>query len=316
MRDQNVKGSFDAAVRCGIVLAAGDGRRMRDFVFRQRGDYLPKQYINFVGKRSMLEHTFDRAEQLIPADRLFVVIADEHRAFPEVRQQLLPRPRGTVIAQPQNKDTAPGVLLPLLYLHKEYPEAILAVFPSDHFVLEENLFMSHVERAFRLVEADRSRIVLLGIEANAPDPEYGYIVPGKHINKPERNGAREVEVFVEKPSAAAAKTIIDYQGLWNSLVFIAASSTLLQMIQNASPELSRCFSLILEAMGSPEEKSVIEEVYREIPSINFSKEILENLSLRHRRALLVLPVSGVTWSDWGVSDRLLRDTAPPRGDSG
>ena len=41
--------------------------------------------------------------------------------------------------------------------------------------------MQHVERAFRIVESDGSRIVLLGTEPNEPDPEYGYILPGKEL---------------------------------------------------------------------------------------------------------------------------------------
>jgi mannose-1-phosphate guanylyltransferase len=191
-------GSPRSGVRCGIVLAAGNGRRLRQFVHQQRGDYLPKQYINFIGKRSMLEHTFHRAEKLIPAERLFVVIAKEHLQFDEVRRQIAWRPQECIIIQPENKDTGPGVLLPLMHLYKRSPDAIVTLFPSDHFILEEDLFMRHVERAFRIVETDGSRIVLLGMEANEPDPEYGYIVPGERIDDPEVDECRTVEMFVEK----------------------------------------------------------------------------------------------------------------------
>jgi mannose-1-phosphate guanylyltransferase len=68
-------------IRCGIVLSGGNGGRIRDFVSQLRDCDLPKQYINFVGKRSMLEHTFQRAEKLIPAQRLFTVLASEHLNF-------------------------------------------------------------------------------------------------------------------------------------------------------------------------------------------------------------------------------------------
>lgn len=42
-------------IRCGIVLSAGNGTRLRELVHQRRGDDLPKQYVNFVGSRSMLE---------------------------------------------------------------------------------------------------------------------------------------------------------------------------------------------------------------------------------------------------------------------
>lgn len=65
----------------------------------------------------------------------------------------------------------PGILLPLTHLYKQYPNAVTAICPSDHFVLEEDLFKSHVDRAFRAIESDSARIVLLGVEARKPDPE-------------------------------------------------------------------------------------------------------------------------------------------------
>jgi mannose-1-phosphate guanylyltransferase len=56
-----------AATRCGVILAAGEGSRLRPFVQKLRGDMLPKQYVNFIGRRSMLEHTFHRAQIARPA---------------------------------------------------------------------------------------------------------------------------------------------------------------------------------------------------------------------------------------------------------
>ena len=126
-----------SAHRWGIVLAGGNGTRLRDLVYRKRADYLPKQYLNFIGKRSMLEHTLDRAEKLIPAPKLLTVIAREHLQFPEVSRQIAARPQECIIVQPENKDTGPGILLPLMHLHKRNPAAVVTIFPADHFILEE-----------------------------------------------------------------------------------------------------------------------------------------------------------------------------------
>lgn len=304
MTDLQLNDSSSSAVRCGIILSGGNGTRLRDFVFSRRADYLPKQYLNIIGKRSMLEHTFQRAEKLIPAQKLLVVIAKEHLQFDEVRHQIAPRPRECIVIQPGNKDTGPGILLPLMHLYKRYPDAIVALFPSDHFILEEDLFMQHVDRAFRIVESNGSRIVLLGLEPNEPDPEYGYIVPGETIDDRELDEVRKVGMFVEKPSTEAAKKIIRRGALWNTLVLVVRCKTLLQAIQRATPELYRSFEPIENVIGTPDEQRVIEEVYHKLPSVNFSKGVLEVLSFEHRQALVVLPVPGVIWSDWGTSDRL------------
>ena len=293
-----------SADRWGIILSGGNGTRLQDLVFRRRADYLPKQYLNFIGKRSMLEHTLHRAEKLIPARKLLVVIAKEHLQFDEVRRQIASRPRECIIIQPENKDTGPGILLPLMHLHKRDPAAIVTVFPSDHFILEEDLFMRHVERAFRIVESDGARIVLLGTEPNEPDPEYGYILYGGRIDDPDLDGGRTVEMFVEKPSAEAAKMIMRKGALWNTLVLAVTCKTLLQAIKRATPELYRSFEPIQDAIGTPDEQRVIERVYQKLPSLNFSKGVLETLSYENRQNLRVLPVRGVTWKDWGTSDRL------------
>src|SRR3989338_817393 len=200
-------------VRCGIVLAGGDGRRLQSFITRLRGEALPKQYVNFIGRRSMLEHTFARAERLIPPERLFTVAGREHVFYTEAERQLASRPRGTVILQPENKETAPGLLLPLMHLHARYPDAIVAVFPADHFIVEEALFMAHVDLACRAVERDPSRVVMLGIAPDDPEPEYGYILPGGEWRSGMPAGLRRVARFVEKPSPPAAREIVRRGGL-------------------------------------------------------------------------------------------------------
>jgi mannose-1-phosphate guanylyltransferase len=231
-------------------------------------------------------------------------VAKEHLRFQEVRRQLASSPPGTVVVQPANKETAPGVLLPLLHIYKRYPEAVVAVFPSDHFVLEKDLFMRHVDDAFRLVESDVSRMVLLGLEPHGPDPEYGYIVPGEKINASGSDSARRVELFVEKPSIETAKKIIASGALWNTMVMVFTCKTLLAVTQRTAPELHRAFQFILDAIDTPEEQRVVNQVYQDLQPINFSRGVLEVLPFEYRQGLAVLAVQGVTWSDWGTSDRL------------
>lgn len=304
MTELKVIDSSQFRTRCGIVLSAGNGRRLREFVHQRRGDYLPKQYVNFIGPRSMLEHTYDRVQKSLPARKLFTVVAKEHLQFQEVRRQLASRAPGTVVVQPANRETVPGVLLPLLHIYKRHPEALVAVFPSDHFVLEKDSFMRHVDAAFRLVESDPSRVVLLGLEPYGPDPEYGYIVPGDKMNALEADSARRVELFVEKPSADAAKKIIAAGALWNTMVMVFACETFLSVIQRVAPELDRAFRPLLQAIGTPDEMRVIERAYQSLQSLNLSKGVLEVLPFQYRQTLAVLPIHGVTWSDWGTSDRL------------
>jgi mannose-1-phosphate guanylyltransferase len=294
---------------CGIVLAAGDGTRLRHYIQRRHGKILPKQFINFVGKRSMLEHTFDRAERLIPADRLFTVISRHHLDHPEVRQQLAGRSAGTVVLQPSNRDTGPGLLLPLIRLCRRYPGSIVAVFPSDHYVLEEDLFMHYVEQASRAIRKDPARFILLGMEPAAPESEYGYILPAEGHGLLSWPGIRGVSRFIEKPPENVARDLIRSGGLWNTFVMVFSADTLLELARRHTPALVRAFDPIWRVDGEAEERQILERIYRDIPPLNFSRDFLEIVALREPSRLFVLPVRGVTWSDWGSEGRVLQYTA-------
>ena len=293
----------DSINRCGIILAAGEGKRVQPFVRRLRGDDLPKQYVNFIGTRSMLEHTFHRAETLIPAERIFTVVSRSHLSHPEVRWQLAGRPHGTLVIQPENKETGPGLLLPLMYVIKHFPDSTVVVFPSDHFILQEKLFMDHVELACHAVEKNFSWMVLLGVQPSEPEPAYGYILPGtkKHSN------LHEIWRFIEKPEPEVALNLLRDGGLWNTMVMIFKAGTMVDLVCRAVPRLYRVFAKILDAIGTPHELKTINDAYRQIEAMNFSKGLLENFSVEKPSRLMVLPVLNVYWSDWGSEQRIMSD---------
>lgn len=293
------------STRCGIVLAAGEGTRLRSFVLQLKGKSLPKQYVNFIGSRSMLEHTFQRAEKMIPSDRLFTVVSRDHLAHSEVRRQLAGRPEGTVVLQPENKETGPGLLLPLMHAYKQHPDAVVVIFPSDHYVVEEDLFMGHVELACRQVERNPSHVVLLGVEPEGPESEYGYILPSERQHTEFSNPAHLVSHFIEKPHPSVAQGLIGEGGVWNTMVMVFKAKTLIDLVRRAAPKLHQAFHRIWQAIGTAKEAAVIKEVYRKIKSINFSKELLEIFPSQNPSSLWVLPVRGVLWSDWGSEQRIM-----------
>src|SRR5438552_16818488 len=157
----------------GIVLAAGEGTRAREFLTqlcRVRGI---KQFCAVVDSRSMLEHTLARVEQLIPRERILVVVSQHHQE--EITQQLAHWPAENVIYQPANRDTAPGILLPLAYLSHRDPSATVTVFPSDHFVVKEDPFLAAAGRAVAEVQHSSRQLILLGALPDQDDGDYDRI---------------------------------------------------------------------------------------------------------------------------------------------
>lgn len=189
-----------------------------------------------------------------------------------------------------------------MHVYKNYPGATVAVFPSGHFIVEEDLFMDHVEIAFRAVEWNSSSLVLLGTQPYEPEPEYGYIVPGREAHP----GVCEVLQFVEKPAPDAAAKLIAQGGLWNTMVMVFKARTMVDLVCRVAPQLHRVFANILEAIATPHELQTTNDTYRQMDVMNFSKGLLENFSMQHASRLMVVPVPDVYWSDWGSEQHILR----------
>ena len=298
-------GRTSSYLRCGIVLAGGEGQRLKPFVHELRRNALPKQYVNIIGTRSMIEHAFARTEKVIPRERIFTVVNRGHLTHPEVNQQLSTRSKGTVVIQPENRDTYAGVLLPLMHIHKRYPGANVVVFPSDHFIVEEDLFVSYVDLAFLALEQNPSSIVLLGVEPDGPEPEYGYILPDGELISSVPLYMRKIRLFIEKPDPTLAQGLVAQGGLWNTMVMIFNSDTMLELIHRLTPKMHAAFQEILTAIGTPRERQVVDKVYRGTKNMNFSEEVLQPLALVRPSCLSVLPVAGVFWSDWGSKSRIV-----------
>lgn len=283
----------------GIVLAAGEGNRMAQFIQGAYGVRSPKQYVAFTGKRSMLQHTFDRVEKIIPPERTLVVVNPSH--IREIKTQLSGRPQNTVIYQPYNRETAPGVLLPLIYIYKKDPEARVAIFPSDHFIQEEDRFMNYIELSNRFIQRISNQIVLLGIQPEGPETEYGWIEPAGVIDDQLDVEVRRVGRFLEKPDKQSAYQFFKKGYLWNTFVTITKAKTLIEMTGKFLPQIWTRFERMLAAIGTYRELSIIEREYREMESVTLSRGLYEK-SLSN---LAVIEVQNVRWSDWGSGERVL-----------
>ena len=160
-----------------VVLAGGEGIRLRPLVRHLCGDERPKQFSPLLGARTLLGQTLDRVRRLIPPERTVVVTLQAHARYLE--RELGPTPRPHVLSQPESRGTAAGILLAAQWIETRDPGATLVCFPSDHLVLEEAAFMEHVAELASFVAREPGRIVLLGAPPSQPETEYGWIEPGR-----------------------------------------------------------------------------------------------------------------------------------------
>ena len=282
-----------------IVLAGGEGERIRPLVTRWLGRHKPKQYCRFTGKRSMLEHTLDRADRISGLERKVTIIARSHRQ--EVGPQFEQHASGIVVEQPSNRDTAAGIFLPLTIVRARDPQATVVVFPSDHFVYPEERFLNSVRRAVSAAERLGDRLVLLGVAPDAIEVDYGWIRPGEHLCYVNGSPVRRVDGFCEKPGYEEAKAAHEAGGLWNTLIFAARVETLWRMGWKYVPEIMPQFEELCAAIDGLNEPSLLDDIYSEMPKRNFSSDLLS----RAVSEIAVVEMDGVRWSDWGRPERIV-----------
>jgi len=285
----------------GIVLAGGEGKRLQEFIRKRYGTERPKQYSAIIGKRTMLRHTLDRVERIIPPKQLQIVVARKHRKYlPEVLKE---REKKAVLFTPENRESAASIYLALSHIYVRDPEAAIAIFPSDHFIGEEERFLQYVELAISFSEEHPDYVVLLGIKPTEAIPDYGWIEPSKNFLHHKGNRFYRVVSFNEKPDIESAQQYLNKGWLWNSLVLAAKCETLVKMYRQHLESIYNAFKKANTTYGTDSEESFIAKGFADIPSKNFSKSLLEEIP----DSLFVLRVEGILWSDWGTKEQVLKD---------
>jgi len=282
----------------GIILAGGDGTRLRALTRRLAGDERPKQFCRIIGGDTLLDQTRRRARLLIGPERLLTVVTRHHERF--YVPALADTPPRSTVAQPENRGTAPAVLYALTRLGAIAPADPVVVLPSDHHVSDDEAFMARVDGALEAVRARPDLVVLLGIAPDRPEVEYGWIEPAELILGDWPWPINRIGRFWEKPPLAVARRLEDAGGLWNSFVTVAQLSTLERLIHRAKPELQEMFAPIRARLGTPWEDEAARAVYRRLPSVDLSRHVFQVRS----ENLAVLAVTGIGWNDLGDPARV------------
>jgi mannose-1-phosphate guanylyltransferase len=184
-----------------IVLAGGDGLRLRGLTADSLGTTVPKQFCSLDGGPSLLEMAVTRAERLVPTERILVSVNAAHRRWWSDDLEMLPE--ANIVSQPANRGTLAGLLLPLLEISAHDPNARIVVVPSDHFFRDEVAVETAARNALADLESRPESIVLLGMEPEIIDHDLGWIVPDATAEEP-----RPVVAFAEKPDAAEAARLL------------------------------------------------------------------------------------------------------------
>jgi mannose-1-phosphate guanylyltransferase len=278
-----------------IVLAAGEGSRVRALTRDRQGHPAPKQFTSVDGRTTLLGATLRRARRIALPERIVTIVAAQHERW--WRSELTGMPRDNIIVQPKNRGTAAGILLPELWVAHHDDSATVVVLPSDHYVESEKILVNSLDSAVSAVARSEAPVVLLGIKPQVPEEGYGWIVP---CPGPE-NCPHRVASFQEKPDACAAASLLSRGGLLNTFIIVADNRCLLGLYEERVPELWHEFQRTgISRFNEPWPLNDLADLYRSIPTTDFSREILEGAAEK----LWVYPVPSCGWTDLGTPRRL------------
>ena len=286
-----------------VVLAGGEGVRLRPLVRRVCGDERPKQFVPLLGPRTLLHQTLDRVGLRIPPERTVVVSLESHARY--LVGEAGERPGPSILRQPMDRGTAAAVLFAAQWIEARDPRATVLFLPSDHFILEEVEFMERMSEVARFVERQPEWMILLGVEPSEPETEYGWIEPGEPVGRAGNGSVYRIRRFQEKPSNEAAEGLFTRRCLWNTFVFVARAAVVLAAGRECVPSMAHRLARLSAFWGTEHERWAVRQAYALAPTANFSRSILEACS----QPLGVVKMPGLTWCDLGSPDRVLKTLA-------
>ncbi|MCR4430907.1 MAG: sugar phosphate nucleotidyltransferase [Tepidanaerobacteraceae bacterium] len=280
--------------RYGVIMAGGGGTRF----WPLSRISTPKQFLNITGDDSMINDTIKRIKDIIPPEKILIVT---NKAQEKILNKVVidDIPAENILIEPVGRNTAACVAYAAFVIKKRAGDAVMGVFPSDHYIKNAAEFQ-RVLRAACTVAEKEGKLVTMGITPTFPSTGYGYIKFDREKAIPaEEKSAFEVLEFVEKPDAPKAKAYLDSGNyLWNSGMFIWKTSVILSGFERFLPRLYHKIAQIEPYIDTDKEREMIENIYPSLQDISIDYGIME-------RAEDVVVIPGdFGWNDVGSWDSL------------
>lgn len=253
-----------------IIMAGGIGARF----WPMSRTNTPKQFIDILGDGStLIQKTFGRFKKICPAQNIFIVTNEIYKDI--VKEQLPEVTDEQLVLEPARRNTAPCIAYANFKIKQKNPNAVVVVAPSDHLILNEDVFIDVIDKGLAAV-AQNDCLMTIGITPSHPNTGYGYIQFDEDKNMPENKHIYDVKMFTEKPTLEIAKQFVESgEFLWNAGIFMWSLKSIFNAFEQYLPEVNDLFRQGEGLYNTPNEISFIKQIYQVCKNISIDYGIME-----------------------------------------
>jgi mannose-1-phosphate guanylyltransferase len=277
-----------------VIMAGGGGTRLWPLSSPER----PKPFLALFPEGTLFQKTVARLlgpELGLELSDVTVVAAGQYAAL--ARAQV---PGVGLLEEPQGRNTAAAIALATLAIDRPEDE-VMVVLPADHLIEREDVFRGVLRDAVDGIARGAfgidAPLVTLGVQADRPATEYGYLIPrfseGKEVHGLQ---AYPLARFEEKPDKTRAEELRHQPGVaWNAGMFVWQRGAIRSALAASAPD-------ILGSIENGLSSGDVGQAYASVRSISIDYAVMEPASVAGQVAMGAMDVG---WSDLGSWTALL-----------
>jgi len=213
-----------------VILSGGAGTRLWPLSRSMH----PKQFHALAGQHTLIQETALRIRGAGYTQAPLVLCNEEHRFMVAGQLDEIGVSPERIVLEPVARGTAPALAAAAQVAQATHGDTVMAVFPADHLISNENAFGAALQNAVAL--AEDNRLVTFGVVPRSAHTGYGYI----RTEASTQSTAAPVLEFTEKPDTATAQSYLEQGGyFWNSGMFVFRAPVLLEALSEHAPEILR-----------------------------------------------------------------------------
>ncbi len=276
----------------GVIMAGGGGTRFWP-LSRQK---MPKQLLNLSGKDVMVNEAVDRIATVIGKSNIFIITAEVQASsmIAATHGKVFPM---NILVEPAARNTAACIGYAAMEIYRKYGDGVMIITPADHYI-EDVPALTDIFKTAILTAEEQDKLVTIGLKPSFPATGFGYIKYDATVS----DRVKPVIEFREKPDEETAKKYIESgHYAWNSGMFIWKASLILKKLEEYVPDIYADLKKIGDAMNTPNEQEVLNDIYPNIRKISIDYAVMEPSAAKGD--VLVIP-GDCGWNDVGSWDMM------------